>query len=430
MLYRCSARPLGSRRQQLLAILLVFISIYSWAGSTSKAAKSKQDEIYYQKRYPLAWKFVHLASEQGGVWYIPPHWLRPSDPLPNTILEAAHLTNNLATASSYVIPHSTIPLIVHQTWKDTKINVWPQDRADGVEKWLAYATAEGNASLAYFFWLDSGCKQLIAETGPQLVDIVEALPLQVEKSDIFRILVLNSIGGIYQDIDTVPLRSPSSWLDETDISPWKDTETGKTYSTATNPSLSMNHRVRLLLGIEGDNDPDSDTYWRMGYKYHVQLTQWALASAPHHPILDRMISTFTLRIKELAKLYGGNITATANAGVIKKEDPLKLTGPEAITAAAVEWLEGEAGLRWDALSGLKDGGRSKVVGDTVIFPITAFNPGRGKYGNMGSKPVTDPDARVWHRGQGSWKKIDLKVELGKLCRTLFGACRDWSTVPQ
>ena len=110
----------------------------------------------------------------------------------------------------------------------------------------------------------------------------------------------------------------------------------------------------------------------MGYNYHVQLTQWALASAPHHPILDRMISTFTLRIKELAKLYGGNITATANTGVLKKEDPLKLTGPEAITAAAMEWLEGEAGLRWDALSGLKDGGRSKVVGDTVIFPITAF----------------------------------------------------------
>lgn len=119
----------------------------------------------------------------------------------------------------------------------------------------------------------------------------------------------------------------------------------------------------------------------MGYKYHVQLTQWALASAPRHPILNRMISTFTLRIKELAKLYGGNITATANAGVFKKEDPLKLTGPEAITAAAMEWLEGEAGLRWGALSGLKDGGRSKAVGDTVIFPITAF-----RYGSLPSLP--------------------------------------------
>ena len=65
-----------------------------------------------------------------------------------------------------------------------------------MEKWLGYATAEGNASMAYFFWLDNGCKQLIAESEPQIVDIVEALPLQVEKSDIFRVLVLNSIGGI------------------------------------------------------------------------------------------------------------------------------------------------------------------------------------------------------------------------------------------
>jgi hypothetical protein len=48
---------------------------------------------------------------------------------------------------------------------------------------------------------------------------------------------------------------------------------------------------------------------------------------------------------------------------------------------------------------------------------------------MGSKPITDPDARVLHRGQGSWKTINLKVELGKFCRTVFGGCRDWSKVP-
>lgn len=176
----------------------------------------------------------------------------------------------------------------------------------------------------------------------------------------------------YGDIDTLPLRSPASWLNEADVSPWIDSETGKKYSTAPNPSSTTTQGIKLLLGIEGDNQPDTDTYWRMGYNFPVQLTQWALASAPQHPILKRFISNFTARVKELGRPYGGNIRATASAGVLSKEDPLQLTGPEAITVAAKEWLEDENDLRWNALTGLVDGGRSKAVGDTIIFPITAF----------------------------------------------------------
>ena len=56
------------------------------------------------------------------------------------------------------------------------------------------------------------------------------------------------------------------------------------------------------------------------------------------------------------------------------------------------------------------------------------SPGRGRYGNMGSKALTDIDARVQHAAQGSWRKFNLKVEMGKACRTLFGMCKDWSKV--
>lgn len=56
------------------------------------------------------------------------------------------------------------------------------------------------------------------------------------------------------------------------------------------------------------------------------------------------------------------------------------------------------------------------------------SPGRGKYGNMGSKPISHEDARLLHHAQGSWKHFNLKVELGKFCRTAFGLCRDWSKV--
>lgn len=48
---------------------------------------------------------------------------------------------------------------------------------------------------------------------------------------------------------------------------------------------------------------------------------------------------------------------------------------------------------------------------------------------MGSKPVTDPSARLRHLAQGSWRNFDWKVEMGKFCRTVLGRCRDWSKTP-
>jgi hypothetical protein len=129
-------------------------------------------------------------------WYIPPEWLNPSDPAPRNILEAAQLAQRLAAEGSHNIPYSKIPLIVHQTWKDTDLVTWKPEVLEGVEKWLTYATAPGNESMAYFLWLDEGCKQLISGLQPDLVEYVDALPLMVEKSDIFRVLMVKLIGGV------------------------------------------------------------------------------------------------------------------------------------------------------------------------------------------------------------------------------------------
>jgi hypothetical protein len=129
-------------------------------------------------------------------WYIPPDWIKPSDHIPETIFEAAQFTARLAADGSHTIPYSNIPLIIHQTWKDTDVDTWEPDIIEGVEQWLTYAAAAGNASLAYFLWLDEGCRQLVVESEPNIVEYIDALPLKVEKSDVFRVLVLNTIGGV------------------------------------------------------------------------------------------------------------------------------------------------------------------------------------------------------------------------------------------
>ncbi|KFY05793.1 hypothetical protein V492_08294, partial [Pseudogymnoascus sp. VKM F-4246] len=187
------------RRRQLITICLLLVFLHLWLGRPFlQASKPKYDEAYIRQNYPLAsehiWK--NTNGGKGGVWYIPDEWRMDTDPPVTTILEAAHLAAKRAAEQKRTIPHSTIPLIVHQTWMDTKIDEWAPDLALGVERWLEYAKAEGAGSMAYFLWLDDGCDQLISDAEPDLVDMLNALPLPVERSDVFRVVVANSIGGI------------------------------------------------------------------------------------------------------------------------------------------------------------------------------------------------------------------------------------------
>lgn len=101
----------------------------------------------------------------------------------------------------------------------------------------------------------------------------------------------------------------------------------------------------------------------MGYTYPVQLTQWALASAPDHPALKQFMENLRVevRLEKEATSYDPN-----------RADPLTRTGPAAVTLATLMWLEYGSGFRWNSLTGLKDGGKSKLVEDALILPITGF----------------------------------------------------------
>lgn len=181
--------------------------------------------------------------------------------------------------------------------------------------------------------------------------------------------------------------------------------------------------VNAIFGLGADNPPDPDTtYWRMGYTYPVQVNNWAFCMAPHHPVAYQFLTTF-------------NETVVRERDDLLNVDPLDITGPPALTAAIQAVTRNEdAALSWDAISGRNGdpvGGRGKVVaGDALILPITGFHPGRGRFHNMGSQSLTHINARLQHAAQGSWRKPDLKVHYGKLCRTVFGLCKDWKKIPE
>ena len=134
--------------------------------------------------------------------------------------------------------------------------------------------------------------------------------------------------------------------------------------------------VNAIFGIGADNLPDPDnTYWRMGYTFPVQITNWASSMAPHHPVAYQFISALRAQI-----------TREQASNNLPHVDPLNITGPPALTAAIREVVwQNQPDFDWDALSWRRDdpeivsgGGRGKVVaGDVLVLPITGFNPGRG-----------------------------------------------------
>ncbi|KAF4332395.1 Initiation-specific alpha-1 6-mannosyltransferase [Fusarium beomiforme] len=215
--------------------------------------------------------------------------------------------------------------------------------------------------MAYFFWDDTGMRALVEQFDKDFLERYDSLLTPVERSDVFRILVCKYFGGIYGDLDTELLRHPASWISLSDMATWTDLKTGTTYGY-NNDSVTLDYktqRVNLLWGLEADNDPNSDAYWRLSYTYPQQLSQWAFAAAPQHPVFSRYMNNVYNYTKD-------------NEAAAQNSDTLKRTGPAAVTHATKSWLEENVGFRWASLTGVNDGGKSKLVDDILILPITGF----------------------------------------------------------
>lgn len=83
--------------------------------------------------------------------------------------------------------------MLHQTWKDHRIDNWSDLLRINVEKWLEYVVSD---DMAYFFWDDDGISRLLEEFEPGFVDSFDSLPGNVERTDVCRVLVLKWFGGV------------------------------------------------------------------------------------------------------------------------------------------------------------------------------------------------------------------------------------------
>lgn len=91
--------------------------------------------------------------------------------------------------------------LIHQMWYQGESAV-PKRYAQYVERWKAL-----HPSYEYRLWDQSSIAALLIARFPQYVESWHRIDKMIKKCDAARYLILHEYGGIYADMDTLPLRS-------------------------------------------------------------------------------------------------------------------------------------------------------------------------------------------------------------------------------
>ncbi|CAF0748756.1 unnamed protein product [Adineta steineri] len=224
-----------------------------------------------------------------------------------------------------------------------------------------------NPTYQYIHYNDSIAENFVRRTMPDYIyQTYISLPEPVMKADYFRYIVLLVKGGIYTDMDTICLQPIDTWI----------------------KGMIMN-RTGLIIGIEAD--ASLWDVWQGDYARQIQFVQWTIAAAPGHPILYEIVK----RIADISRTMIRDMTS--------EKQILEWTGPAVWTDVITNYISVKYGFSWRNFKNLN---QPLLIGnDIYVLPITAFSPGLNR---MGSKPITDPDAKVQHFFQGSWRKSNEK----------------------
>nr|WQM86774.1 glycosyltransferase [Marseillevirus cajuinensis] len=98
------------------------------------------------------------------------------------------------------------PKILHQTWKSKEL---PESCKELVKTW-----EDMYPDFEYKFYLDEDLRDAVKKYVPQHLALYDAMSKTIERVDFARYAILYGIGGVYADIDTLPLRRIDPWLEK------------------------------------------------------------------------------------------------------------------------------------------------------------------------------------------------------------------------
>jgi hypothetical protein len=240
-----------------------------------------------------------------------------------------------------------LPRLVHFTVKD-KDKLKPHQ----VVTMASWAFFNPGHSLMLFD--DDDVREFMTSYYPELLPTFDGLGSPVERTDMWRYLVLCRMGGVYADSDVVAARPVADWVQD----------------------------AGLLVGIENVFKTAEEAK-RRDYTRQVQMVQWAIASRKGHPVVCRMGQYVAQHVKEEAA--GEFLDPDRDHAILER------TGP-GIWSSSVHDYIAEYGVR---VEDLVAGGK---VGDVRVLPQPVFGCASATW-----NPKEDVLPYVYHMFKGSWK---------------------------
>mmetsp|Transcript_21444 Transcript_21444/g.52545 ORF Transcript_21444/g.52545 Transcript_21444/m.52545 type:complete len:227 (+) Transcript_21444:1492-2172(+) len=186
----------------------------------------------------------------------------------------------------------------------------------------------------------------------------------VQKSDLFRYVVLYYIGGVYADHDAQCIKPLKMWP-------------------------IAHGGIGLILGVEGfgTRAQKAGLLWANNPQY----VQWTLASRPKHPVLKTAIDTISERMRGKMGGTKGGCEADGHESCI---ETIKLTGPGLFSDAVYAYLQEQHIDPEETV-------RGAVVGSVQIMTVDSFACGQMHSGS--DALCLSDEVLVKHKFAGNWK---------------------------
>mmetsp|Transcript_22750 Transcript_22750/g.40751 ORF Transcript_22750/g.40751 Transcript_22750/m.40751 type:complete len:407 (-) Transcript_22750:303-1523(-) len=125
----------------------------------------------------------------------------------------------MPTTSSSAVDESRsrIPKIIHQSYKS--LSTLPQEWADTPSRWKKL-----HPTYEYKFWSDDDNRNLIRQYYPWFLDTYQSYPAPIQRADAARYFAVLYYGGIYADMDILPIRHVDPLLHKLNLPDNQDKE--------------------------------------------------------------------------------------------------------------------------------------------------------------------------------------------------------------
>lgn len=154
---------------------------------------------------------------------------------------------------------------IFQIWKTQKLPYYLKTFAHSWKK---------QKDFSYFLHTDESMDKFVNTHYPQIVEAYNKLRI-VEKTDLFRLMLVYEYGGLYSDLDTTCNRDLNNlWAEFPDAD--------------------------FIVGVEADTTPEVQQ--KTGLPRLYQLCNWTFAAQKGHPILKKIIDQIIINIHEKQEL--------------------------------------------------------------------------------------------------------------------------------